>query len=229
MVLQNTKKITEFSIKIENHKIEQTNSYKYLGIVLDNKLSWQKHVIYLANKISRICGLFFKLRHLVNLDILLTLYYGLIYPHLHYGITSWGTANKTVIQPLQVIQNRLIKCITFAKLKDLLSPKYKETKILKIKDIYQLEVGKFMFKYKSQNLPENFESYFFNLSNIHSHNTRLNKKDNKYLPRVRTCLGQKKLHFAGVQIWNNLPPLIQNIQSLPSFSKKFKENLIENY
>jgi len=72
--------------------------------------------------------------------------------------------SKTSLKPLKVILNRLIRCVRFIYHKKVtLSLLYKKVDILQLSDIYNLELGKLMFKYSQQMLPSNF-SLFFNLN-----------------------------------------------------------------
>ena len=49
---------TDFQIKIDNHCLERCTSYKYLGVLLDDKLNWKAHVDYIPGKITKVCGFF---------------------------------------------------------------------------------------------------------------------------------------------------------------------------
>ena len=57
--------------------------------MIDSNLSWKSQVTYIAKKIKRNIGILFKLRYYVNSDILVELYYALIYPFLTYALISW--------------------------------------------------------------------------------------------------------------------------------------------
>ena len=57
--------------------------------MIDSNLSWKSQVSYIAEKIKRNIGILSKLRYYVNSDILVELYYALIYPFLTYGLISW--------------------------------------------------------------------------------------------------------------------------------------------
>ena len=86
----------------------------YLGLIINDKLDWKSHVNYICKKVSKACGILSKLRHCINLDTLRTVYYALGYSYLRYGNIVWGNCSKTTIKPLAVIQNRIIKIMTFA-------------------------------------------------------------------------------------------------------------------
>ena len=63
-------KITNFRLYVDHYPIELKNSIKYLGINLDRELSWENHIDYLAKKLSKVCGMIYKLRHYVPLSTL---------------------------------------------------------------------------------------------------------------------------------------------------------------
>ena len=63
---------------------------------------------------------------------------------------------------------------------------YKSMKILKVKDICELEIAEFTHSYYHCKLSENFDNYFKNASNHLKNNTRLIVNDNYYVERVDT-------------------------------------------
>ena len=64
----------EFKLKINNNLIKRVNSIKYLGVLIDSKLSWSEHVDYLNLQLARYLGLFTRLRRYVPNEILCLLY-----------------------------------------------------------------------------------------------------------------------------------------------------------
>ena len=63
---------------------------KYLGIYIDCNLNWKSHIEYVARKIKRSVGFLSRLRYYVGEEILVNLYYALIYPFILYGVIAWG-------------------------------------------------------------------------------------------------------------------------------------------
>ena len=57
----------------------------------------------------------FKIRCNVNTEIFLNLYYSLIYPVLTYGLLLWGNTYDSNLNPIIVLQKRVVRTITFAK------------------------------------------------------------------------------------------------------------------
>ena len=58
-------KLTNFKLYINHYPIELKNSIKYLGIHLDRELSCKIHIDYLAKRLSKVCGMIYKLPHYV--------------------------------------------------------------------------------------------------------------------------------------------------------------------
>ena len=86
-----------FVLKIQNQNLERVKEYKYLGVIFDEKLNWKAHISHLTNKLSKVAGIFYKLRKIVNKNTLIQVYYALVHSHLIYGILSWGRACKSAI------------------------------------------------------------------------------------------------------------------------------------
>ena len=50
-----------FKVTISNHTISPEDNLKYLGVLIDNKLSWKPHVQKVKTQLSRACGILSKL------------------------------------------------------------------------------------------------------------------------------------------------------------------------
>ena len=131
-----------------------------------------------SKKLTTARGIISKLRHYASPSILRKVYFSIAYSHLQYGITKWGNSAATYVNKIQVQQNCIVKIITktsFFKTK--LSPLYDELKLLKLHNIYKLEVSKLMYKFKSKSLPICFNEYFLSSSEVHSYSTGLVTSD----------------------------------------------------
>ena len=141
-----------FNISLNEISIEKCCKAKCLGIILDENLNWKAHVQHLQKKLSYAVGIIAKLRHYLdpkNLLITVSVYYALFYPHILYEILGWGSAAKASIKPIQILQNKVLRIMNKSTWSDrvnndLLCQKYK---VLKINDLYKLELGKFMYLY----------------------------------------------------------------------------------
>lgn len=180
MIISNKKRIkSNFNVSINDSPLEKCDNYKYLGVIIDNKLNWKSHVEYISTKISKACGVLSKLRHCLSSRVLIEIYHALVHSYVRYGILTWGNASDTTLKPLQALINRAVRIMTFAPFGRIdLKPIYKELKILDIKSTLFLETGKFMFKVKNDIVPVRVANYFETIdypSNANfSHNLRSN-------------------------------------------------------
>ena len=106
-------KLNNLKLTINNTNIKQTKSCKYLGMELDNKLTWKNHIDKLTLKISKALGILFRIRHYLNKPSLNILLNSLVINHIKYGILCYGRASKTSLNPLNVLLNRALRCINF--------------------------------------------------------------------------------------------------------------------
>ena len=169
-------------------------------------LNFDFHVLNITYKISRTVGIIYKIRHYLPETALLKIYYALIHSHLLYGLIIWGFTFPTYLKKLITLQNKAIKFISAAKFYNSSSPYYKRLKILKLKDLYKLEVGKFIHSNFKKMLPKNLSNYFILTSQILEKNTRLNEKSKKtlHIPFHKTSRLQRCIKYQGVKIWNEI-------------------------
>ena len=93
--------------------LERKNYVKYLGVLIDETLSWKYHIVHLASKISKTIGIIARLRHFVPLATLHDIYISLIQPYLLYGIVAWGRATKTHRNKILLLQKRALRLMYF--------------------------------------------------------------------------------------------------------------------
>ena len=219
----------KITLKIGTKEIEQVSHYKYLGLIIDDKLNWKQHITFLATKLSRSLGMLFKIRHFIVKKTILLLIQGIFITHIRYGILCYGRADKTILQPIEILYNRAIRCINFYRKGNGQTTKlYYNDKLLKLNEIFELELAKFMHKYNNNSLPKSFRNYFVPADNIHSHDTR-NKKSKLFIPRANKKLGQKSISFLGSKCWNKIPNKIKDIKYANTFTKQLKIHLLETY
>ena len=82
-----------------------------------------------------------------------TLYYSMIFPYLIYGITLWGATYKSSVNKLTVMQKKVIRAMVSAKYNAHTDDLFNELGILKLDDVYKLNVGNFLFSYMKKELP----------------------------------------------------------------------------
>lgn len=96
----------DINLNIRGKNLKQVEHVKYLGVFIDSNLSCKIHVDHLAKKMRESIGILSKMRYYTNSDILVRLYYALIYPFLIYALTTWENTYSTTLGPLVVLQKK---------------------------------------------------------------------------------------------------------------------------
>ena len=89
---------SEPHICLDGHSIEGVNSYKCLGVQVDEKLSWEAHISEVIGKVAKILTDLRGLRRICHQSTLLTIYKSLVLPHLDYCSAVWGCIGNGLSQ-----------------------------------------------------------------------------------------------------------------------------------
>ena len=122
---------------IDSAKIGMIERTKFFGDKMDQNLSFQRHINYIKEKVSRGIGILYKSRHYFSFETMRILYSAFIYPYLisrKYAHTA---------------------------------PLFRELKLLNIKEIYIYCVQLFMCKYHHSILPSFFSDFYVRTNSIH--------------------------------------------------------------
>ena len=140
--------------------IDRVHSAKFLGLFIDDHLNWNTHLTNLNKLISRNAGIIYRLKQIFPIKILLMLYSTIILPYLNYGILAWGSSARINIDKILRTQKRILRSIYGCNLRTHAEPLFKKSNILKIDDLYLLNLGSLMHKMNNCNLPDVLESLF---------------------------------------------------------------------
>ena len=178
------------------------------------------------NKISKGLGILWKVERLINEKTMLTLYYSFIYPYLHYGIMAWGNADATYIDSLFKLQKRAVRLVSSAKRLAHTKPLFKKLKLLKLSDIYILNIMLFMFKFRHSLLPQVFDDMFVLNRDVHNYFTR--QFDMYHYLTWRLQMRKKSIRIQGPIIWNQLVLHFDYNCSIVTFKFHVKNYLLVN-
>jgi hypothetical protein len=106
-----TRDASEPSVVIKNKEIREENSTNFLGVIIDRNLTWELQMDKMCSKISNSLFTIDRQSNIIEQDVLITVYYGLVYPHLKYGITVWVSCPKKYTKRVFILHNRAIRCI----------------------------------------------------------------------------------------------------------------------
>jgi len=214
------------AIHIADYQIPQVTSVKFLGVSLDEHLTWNSHISEVASKTSKNLGIMSRIAYLLPSHIRLTLYYSLIYPYLSYCNMIWASNYTFRLKRLVVIQKRAIRIISGSGYDISSILLFHQFRVLQFEQIKTTQICEFIYKYKVHLLPSIFDNYFNLTSTFHRYEVR--SADTYRTIPTRTNSRRFSLKCAGPLAWNGLSPTIRNACSLYSFKKLLRAHLLSN-
>jgi exonuclease III len=202
----------DFTIQLQGKLIERVPKFSYLGVMLDEQISWKEHTEEICNKVSKRLGLLSRIRSCLTIDASKCVYNSVVQPIFDYTDAVWSELPAGCSQSLQKLQNRAARII-------LQRESSRNTfDILNWVDLStrrQIHKCVLVFKCLNNLVPEYLSGYFVKNSNIHSYNTR--RKDDLHLPKPNLSLGKRSFIYSGSLLYNNLPDRIKKAGTLSNF------------
>ena len=216
----------DINISIDTIPIGRTDVHKFLGVHIDEKLTFGTHISKLCSKISRGIGILRRLKPLVPLNVLKQLYFAFIYSQFSYAITTYQSAYLNQAQKLKNLINKAIKIIFNA---DSLTPA-----ILKDKFImnYDMTAEYFscinMYRILKTNSHKFFSDKISSFQIEHEYLTRSASLELINLPFYRLTKCKRSFLYTGLTFWNRIPINIRNIPNNPhKFKKSIKSHIFD--
>jgi hypothetical protein len=219
--------MNNLSINIASVNIERKGCCKFLGLLIDDKLTWSEHIAYTRSKLSRSLYAINRSRYLVPPKYLKTLYDSLVHPYLTYGIVLWGGTCKSYLNKIRISQRKAVRYIHRSSYNAHTNPLFSESKILKLDDIYELEVGKLVYDAMHNTLPKPLSFLYNPNCTIHSHNTR--QRGNPHMETRRSVVAANSLTHKAPVIWSHLPQHIRELNTRSKFKKHLKKSILLKY
>ena len=134
MLFSNSIELLPNDVVIDGHALEVVKDITFLGVTVDNKLSWKPHIDNVCKKISRNVGVINRLKPYLPSGALHILYSSLILPYLNYGILAWGTSSQIHLERILLLQKKSLRIISNSSYYAHTDPLFFENKILKINE-----------------------------------------------------------------------------------------------
>ena len=217
----------DMKILMNNSEIEKVKEIKYLGVKLDESLSFKSHFEYVLQKMSQKVGFLNRVGRPLSLYINIVLYRALVSPHLEYCASVLFNLKQGETERLQKIQNRamraILKCSRY-------TPIHTMIKVLNFMTVKQRIIYKtldIVHKIKNQNLPSYLSEGLRLTSDVHSYNTRTNT--NFFIETFNRCRMQDSLFSKGLKLYNELPNTIKECDVYYSFKKQLSKYVKDNF
>ena len=211
----------DISITLNGLNIERVSETKFLGVILDSKLTFKSHIDYISNKIAKCIGIISRAKYILATDSLRTLYMALVQPYLLYCIEIWGHTFESYTKKLFLMQKRLVRIITHSKYDEHTVPLFKSLKILPYHELYEYSVASLVFKSLHNILPYPFDKYFIpNMSQRNCNSLRP--------PFYSHKVCEFSVRVMGPRIWNKLNQSLKSSGTIRNFKKLHKSVLLNN-
>lgn len=200
----------------QNNCISRVDNIKYLGIIIDQHLRWDKQVNNVLSKTRYLITRFYHLKDYLKVEQMKTIYFALVQSLLNYGIVGWGSVDECHLKKLNVVQKWILKII-FSKNKRFPSEQlFREAKIFDIRQLYFLNLLMLINKQK------------ISLQSVsHEKSTRF-QKNCMVVPMSRKQIGHKSINFLAPRFYNVLPKELKDIIFEKKFRNKTKQWMLQN-
>ena len=212
-------------IKIDDEIIEQVTVFKYLGVQLDNILSFASHFDYTIRKINSKLAALGRASRYLDTKLLLTLYKALILPHLDYCDIVWDSCSKKYKSKLQILQNRALRMIFRRDRNTPTTELHRMGGLRSLQERRKFHMGIFMFRATNNTLPTYISDKFISANRVHEHATRSASTRSLHIPYARTNYGKNSISFRGAAEWNSIPNTIRTLPSLSLFKRHYQSYL----
>ena len=214
------------SLRIGDCSVDKTEGMKYLGIWIDNELTFKKHIVRKARLASLNLRNIRQLRCHLSRDSCQTLVQALVLSHLDYGNASLVDLPASTLRPAQLVQNSAAKLILGHQRSDSATEALRELHWLPIYQRCKFKLLLLVYKCLHNQAPV----YLRDLLVIREapRNTRSSSIPgiNLVVPRTsRSTFASRSFSAAGPNYWNKLPSEIRTCNTVLSFRKKLKTYL----
>ena len=199
-------------VQIEGNPIQQVQTYKYLGVVLDPKLAFDNHVRKCVSTSSHKLSILRKVRPMLTRTAAVRIYKAMILPLLEYGDVLYGGAGKQTLKKLQVTQNRCLKLALALPKRTPTTQVHNEGSIGMLTERRDISV-----------LMQAYERVCDGKL-LDSRKLRTRKFDAPVLvvPRYLKDQPKRAVEYRSAVAWNNLPPDIRLAPSKPAFKRRLR-------
>lgn len=214
------------NVMIDGEPVEFVEKIKYLGVMLDYRLSLNEHVNYISSKIGRRMGLLARLKYSLTCYSKLTIYNTIILPYYYNCGTVLYLVNQGGINRLQILQNRGMRIILGCRWDTNIKEMLINLEWLNVHELLMYQMFIFVYKMINGLMPSYFNKYVIRCNEIHSYNTR--GRDNLYVQGATTNIGYNSVVKKGVILFNKLDNYVKQASSVVVFKRRVKEAVMRS-
>ena len=194
------------SVNMDNKILERVNSIKFLGVIINNKLTWDEHKQYLHRKISKTIGIIYKCKNIMTENELINIYKTFIQSNLLYAIEVWGHCIVSQSDMLIKLQNKVLRILFDCK-RSQDAWRYSKGRILSVAELYEQVITRICIKHHRNQLPhyfaENIMPEKYNAAESTTYYTLRSERHRPYDYLVNTSV-TSIFYKKCITIWNGM-------------------------
>ena len=222
--MKNKKYVMNNKIQINNTEIMSVEKTKFLGVIINENLTWNDHVMLIKQKIAKSIGVISRVRYCMPRMVLLQLYHTLIEPYLIYCNIIWAANHSTTVNQLFIMQKKAVRLITFSHWQCHTKPLFIRLSLLSVQKINRLQLACFMYNARHKLLPVQFTKMFILNTDVHKYGTRHSEHIHRLHYRTNVC--KYTARFLGPSLWNTLSDELKKLPTYNLFKQKMSEFLL---
>ena len=138
---------------------QQETSVRFLGVLIDEQLSFKEHVAALKKKLSSGIFALASAKRNAPLSVRRCIYYSLFESYLRFGVLLYGCVGEKEIRELEILQKKAIRHVAGVFYIAHTDPLFQSLRILKLRDLISLERAMLVHKFKHNKLPSAFHNF----------------------------------------------------------------------
>ena len=217
---------SDYQLFVNGNKIKKTNKARYLGIIIDENLSWDMHLQHLEQKLNSAIITIKRIKKFIPKEHYAKLYHTLFLPHLTYGISAWGSSYYK-LSKIFGIQKRCMRllfgenfnfdhadfyktCARARSYEEHLAPKnyvlehtkplFKKYKFLTVHNLHKVFVLNEIYKIQKYKSPTSLLIFL----HMNTDSTRQHRRNNLVIPNYHLNISRNQFLYCGTCIWNKL-------------------------
>ena len=204
---------THTKVMLNDTVLEQVDKIQFLGVVLNNKLTWEDHKHHISKKICKSLGIIYKCKNLLSEPELIKMYKTFIQPYFLYAIEVWGHSIQSLTDTLIKLQSKVLRIIYSCKRSDD-AWRNNDNEIKMVKDLYNMNIGTICLKHHLGSLPNGFANEVMPNLNVNQLGNKITRISLNQMYNYKKLTGNHDTSFkmSCIKIWNALP---LDIKALP--------------
>ena len=215
-------------IKIGGEEIRQVEGARFLGVWVDEGLKWTGQIEQVRAKVGRLLGVLGRAWAVLGGDAILSLYNGLVLPHLQYCLMVWGDfqegRNLTLGGSLLRYQKRFVGLVAGQRGRYHADPLFARFSVLKIGDLYRQQLRVHAWRFWNGCLPVGQAAMLQRVGDVHGHATRA--------ARGGIHLGTRDHRSIGYRVpceWASMAEGEREVGSLAAFKRRSRSGFLCDY